>query len=38
VINEDLVVFDNDVVEINRIEDPSIHTNPMTKKKGQEEA
>jgi len=35
VINEDLVVFD-DVVEINTMEDPSIHTNPpMTKKKVQ---
>jgi hypothetical protein len=32
VINEDLVVFDDDMVEINTMEDPSIHTNPMTKK------
>jgi hypothetical protein len=38
VINEDSVVFDDDVVEINILEDPSIHTNPMTKKKGLEEA
>jgi hypothetical protein len=35
VINEDSVVFDDDVVEINTMEDPSIHTNLMTKKKVQ---
>jgi hypothetical protein len=33
VINEDSVVFDDDVVEINTMESPSIHKNPMTKKK-----
>jgi hypothetical protein len=38
VINEDSVVFDDDVVEINTMEDPSVHTSPMTKKKGPEEA
>jgi hypothetical protein len=32
VINKDSVVFDDDVVEINTMEDHSIHTNPMTKK------
>jgi hypothetical protein len=35
VINEDSVVFDDDVVEIDTMEDPSIHTNPMTTKKVQ---
>jgi hypothetical protein len=35
VINEDSVVFDDDVVEINTMESPSIHKNPMTKKKVQ---
>jgi hypothetical protein len=35
VINEDSIVFDDDVVEINTMEDPSIHTNSMTKKKAQ---
>jgi hypothetical protein len=35
VINEDSVVFDNDVIEIDTMEDPSIHTNPMTKKRVQ---
>jgi hypothetical protein len=33
VINEDSVIFDDDVVEIDTIEDPSIHTNPITKKR-----
>jgi hypothetical protein len=35
VINEDSIVFDDDVAEIDTMEDPSIHTNPMTKKKVQ---
>jgi hypothetical protein len=33
VINEDLVVFHDDVVEIDTMEDPSIQMNPMTTKK-----
>lgn len=32
-INEDSVIFDNDVVEIDTMEDSSIHTNPITTKK-----
>jgi hypothetical protein len=32
VINEDSVIFDDDVVEIDTREDPSIHTNPITTK------
>jgi hypothetical protein len=35
VVNEDLIVFDDDMVEINTMEDPFIHTNPMMKKKVQ---
>jgi hypothetical protein len=35
VINEDSVVFDDDVVEIDTMEDPSVHTNLMTTKKVQ---
>jgi hypothetical protein len=35
VINEDSVTFDDDVVEIDTMDDPSIHTNPMTTKKVQ---
>jgi hypothetical protein len=34
-INKDSVVFDDDVVEIDTREDPSIHTNQMTTKKVQ---
>jgi hypothetical protein len=35
VIKEDSVVFDDDIAEKNTIEDHSIHTNPMMKKKVQ---
>jgi hypothetical protein len=35
VINEDSIIFDDNVVEIDTMEDPSIHTNPMTKKRFQ---
>jgi hypothetical protein len=38
VINEDSVIFDEDVVEIDTREDPSIHTNLITTKRVQEEA